>query len=493
MKELTDFTARELLAAFRARQASPVEVLDAVAEQIARVDDALGAFTTLCLERARIEALAAEEEFRRGSALGPLAGVPFGVKDLFDTEGVRTTYGSPMFTANVPNVDAEVVRRARQAGAVLVGKTQTHEFAWGISSVNNLLGTSRNPWETDRISGGSSGGSAVALASHQIPLAIGSDTGGSIRVPSAFCGTVGFKPTYGRISLAGAWPLARSLDHAGTMARTPADAALLFQAIAGYDANDPATEDVPLADIEAALEQGLEGVVVGHCPDLHRVPLASDVQSAFDTALATVGELAARVDVVELPEASTAYDTFGVTQRAEALFTHREAGLYPDRADEYGPDLRARLDLAETEDTRDYLRAAAERQRLRAGLARVFRQVDVLLTPVSAGSPVRIGEETLDHLGQTIELRELVMNYTVPQDLAGLPTCAVRAGFDRLGVPIGVQLTGAFWADAMVLGAAHAFWSSTPRIQEQWPDLSRLSSATEDPSAQADTFANTPT
>ena len=493
MRALTELTAQELLAAFRARQASPVEALDAVADQIARVDDVLGAFTTLCLERARAEALAAEKEYRHGTARGLLAGVPFGVKDLFDTEGVRTTYGSPMFAAHVPGADAEAVRRARREGAVLVGKTQTHEFAWGISSVNTLLGTSRNPWATDRISGGSSGGSAVALASHQIPLALGSDTGGSIRVPSAFCGTVGFKPTYGRISLAGAWPLARTLDHAGSMARTPADAALLFQAIAGYDRNDPATEDMPLADLEAALSRGLEGAVVGHCPDLHRVRLAPDVHAAFETALATVGSLASRVEVVELPEASAAYETFGVAQRAEALFTHQEAGLYPDRVDEYGPDVRARLARAAKEDVRDYLRAAAERQRLRTGFARVFRQVDLLLTPVSAGSPVPIGEESLDHYGQPIEFRELVMSYTVPQDLAGLPTCTVRAGFDQLGIPIGVQFTGAPWTDARVLGAAQAFWRSTPGVQEAWPDLSRAKPMTKEAPAQANAFADTPT
>ena len=375
-----------------------------------------------------------------------------------------------MFAEHVPEADAEAVRRARRAGAILVGKTQTHEFAWGITSVNDLMGTSRNPWATDRISGGSSGGSAVALASRQIPLALGSDTGGSIRVPSAFCGTVGFKPTYGRISLAGAWPLARTLDHPGPMARTPADAALLFEAIAGYDPNDPATEDVPLGDLEGALARGLEGAVVGHCPDLHGVRLAPDVAEVFDRALETVLALGATVEEVELPEARGVYETFGATQRAEALFTHVEAGLFPVRAAEYGPDVRARLELAATEDTRDYLRAAAARQRLRSGFARLFRSVDVLLTPVSAGPPVPIGADTLEHLGKTVEFRELVMTYTVPQDLAGLPACAVRAGFDRLGIPVGVQFTGAAWADAAALGAAQAFWAATPEIQHRWPD-----------------------
>ena len=473
MTGFTQLSALELREAYRTREVSPVEVVDACAGQIARVDDELGAFNALCLDRARLEAQAAEQAFARGDALGPLAGIPFGVKDLFDSEGVVTTYGSPMFAAHVPASDAEAVRRARAAGAILVGKTQTHEFAWGISSVNTLLRTSRNPWAPDRISGGSSGGSAVALASHQIPLALGSDTGGSIRVPSAFCGIVGLKPTYGRISLAGAWPLAHSLDHPGPMARTPADAALLFQAIAGHDPGDPSTEDVPLADVDEALARGLEGIRVGICPDLHQVPLTPDVAAIFDEAVRTVGALAAGVDEVGFPEAATVYETFGATQRAEALFTHREAGLYPGRADEYGADVRGRLEMAAREGTAEYLRAAAERQRLRAGFARVFREVDLLLTPVAAGPPCAIGQETVDHLGSPIEFRRLVMSYTVPQDLAGLPACAVRAGFDDLGLPVGLQFTGPPWEEARVLGAAQAFWSATADVQSRWPDLSQ--------------------
>jgi aspartyl-tRNA(Asn)/glutamyl-tRNA(Gln) amidotransferase subunit A len=374
-----------------------------------------------------------------------------------------------MFLDHVPRADAEAVRRARAAGALLVGKSQTHEFAWGITSVNELLGTARNPWLDGRISGGSSGGSAVALASRQVPLAIGSDTGGSIRVPSAFCGTVGFKPSYGRVSAAGAWPLARSLDHPGSMARSPADAALLFEAIAGVDARDPATEDVPLGDIAESLRRGLGGLSVGICPDLHQVELAPDVQASFDDAVSTVAAHAARVVEVAMPEAERVFATFGYTQRAEALHTHVEAGLYPARRDEYGADVRGRLDHAAGEGIREYLRAAEQRQRLRAGFARVFREVDLLLTPVSAGPPSQIGEETVEHLGAAIEFRELVMSYTVPQDLAGLPACAVRAGFDHLGIPVGVQFTGPRWEDARVLGAAHAFFEATPSVQGRWP------------------------
>jgi len=362
-----------------------------------------------------------------------------------------------MFADHVPAADAAAVRRAREAGAILIGKTQTHEFAWGITSVNELVGTSRNPWAPERISGGSSGGSAGALAAGLVPLALGSDTGGSIRVPSALCGTVGLKPTYGRVSAAGVFPLARSLDHPGPMARTPDDAALLLAAIAGVDADDPATEDVPLG--EAELQPGFR---VGVCPDLHLVPLSADVARAFDEAVATFRGLAAEIVEVAMPEAALAYATFVTTQRAEALYTHVERGLFPDRSGEYGDDVRARLEAATEVTVRDYLAAAADRQRLRAAFARAFRQVDVLLTPV-CGGPAPL----VDEVGEAF--RDLVMPYTVPQDLTGLPACAVRAGFDALGLPVGVQLTGPPWSEPLVLRAAAAFHAATPAVQDEWP------------------------
>src|SRR5436309_13028131 len=282
VSDAVHLSAEQLVDAYRALELSPVEAVDELADRIGELDPLVGAFTTLCLERAREEAQAAEAAYRRGDTDRPLLGVPIGVKDLFDSAGVRTTYGSPMFAEHVPDADADAVQRAREAGAILVGKTQTHEFAWGITSVNLLMGTSRNPWAPNRISGGSSGGSAVALAMHLVPLAIGSDTGGSIRVPSAFCGTVGLKPTYGRISAAGVLPLARSLDHPGPMARTPADAALLLEVLAGPDEADPATADVPLTDLPDALGAGVAGLVVGLCADLELVRLAPDIRDVFE-------------------------------------------------------------------------------------------------------------------------------------------------------------------------------------------------------------------
>lgn len=455
-----ELSASELLAAYRSRSLSPVEVVDSLAGRIEAADPALGAFTALCLERARQEAVECERDYARGPAPGPLAGVPFAVKDLFDTAGVRTTYGSPMFADHVPAADSAAVRQVRDADAILLGKTQTHEFAWGITSVNRLMGTSRNPWRTERMSGGSSGGSAVALAARMVPLAIGSDTGGSIRMPSAFCGTVGLKPTFGRISTTGVWPLARSLDHPGPMARSPADAALLLSAL-----DDPRYA-VPG---EPAAEPRIAGLRVGLCPGLHPVPLTDAVQAAFDAAVAAARELGAELVELEFDGADAIFPTFGVIQRAEALATHSEAGLYPARRDEYGDDVRGRLEAAERVTLDDYRAATAERERLRAATAALLRRADVLLTPVTAGSPLPVGEDRLLHGGRELDFRELVMPYTVLQDLLGIPACALRAGFDELGIPIGVQVTGRRWADQQVLAAAQALYEGTPEIQGRWP------------------------
>ena len=449
--------AQELLTAYGSRTLSPVDVVEAVLTRISEIAPGLGAFTALCPERAREEAVACEREYLRGEPKGALAGVPFAVKDMFDTAGVRTAYGSTIFASHIPTADAEAVRRVRAAGAIMVGKTQTHEFAWGITSVNERMGTSRNPWRRERVPGGSSGGSAVALAARLVPLAIGSDTGGSIRIPSAFCGVVGFKPTYGRVSTHGVWPLAPSLDHAGPMARAPADAALLFGAMEGARERPPSRD---LAELR-----------VGVWPDLQRVPLAPGVRSAFDGAVRAIAELGAAVVEVGLPLAETVFPTFAVIQRAEVFGVHARAGLFPARKAEYGDDVRGRLEAAESVTLADYAAAITARERLRSGAAALFERIDVLLTPVSAGSPVSIGEERVTHAGREIEFRELVMTYTALQDLLGLPACTLRAGFDDLGIPVGIQFTGRPWADWNVLAAAQALFDATPEIQGRWPEV----------------------
>ena len=415
-------TAVELRAAFAARELSPVELVDAAAEHAE-----LGAFVTFTLTAAREQAKRAEAAYRDGTAR-PLEGLPLAVKDLLDTEGVESSYGSAIFAGHVPKADATAVARAKDAGAIVVGKTLTHEFAWGITSTNPHFAPCRNPWDPERVPGGSSGGSAVALAAGQAALALGTDTGGSIRIPAAFCGVSGLKPTYNRIPATGVFPLARSLDHVGPMARTPADVRLFYEALTVHrDEREPTR--------------------VAICPDLHTTPLAPGIQRAFDGA-------ARALDAIEVPfeDAERIHPAFVAIQCVEAALVH--ATLYPEHQDQYGDDVARRIELAQGFGLAEYAEATAARERMRASFARVFAAADVLLTPIAAVPPEKIDEPSAD-------FRAGVLPYTVPQNLAGLPACAVPVGFDDLGLPVGVQLTGPPYGEGLVLAAAEALFSAT--------------------------------
>ena len=407
MSDLWALSALELVAGYAKRDFTPIEVIDAVAERIEALDPLLGAFTTTCLDRAREEAAALQPNDDR-----PLAGVPFAAKDLFDSAGVRTTYGSAQFADHVPERDAAAIATVRSAGAILIGKTQTHEFAWGITSVNEQTGSARNPWSPSRITGGSSGGNGAALAARMVPLAIGSDTGGSIRIPAVFCGVTGLKPTYGRIDLTGAWPLAPSLDHAGPMARTVEDLELLYSVMTGTAGPVPDSTDPVYVDDQADLSW-MDG----------------------------------------------AFDVFAVIQAVEAARVHTAAGLFPDRADEYGADVRHRLERAVEVDPATYVDATRQREELRGRFALVLGGGKLLVTPVATVPPPAAAD--------THELRDTVMPHTTPQNLAGLPSCAVRTGLDENGLPVGVQITGAAGQDAAVLRAARAMHDASV-----WPDYS---------------------
>ena len=408
-------TAAALLAAYAARERSPVEVVAALAAAVEA--DPHGAFWATCLERAAGEARASEERWARGDTR-PLEGVPIAVKDLFDTEGVETTYGSAMFRGHVPGRDAEAVRLVREAGAIVLGKTATHEFAWGFSSINDALGTVRNPRDPECVAGGSSGGSGAALAAGLAPLALGTDTGGSIRVPSAFCGVYGLKPTWGRVSLEGVWPLARTLDHAGPMARSPRDLALLLGV---------------LADVPEHVAPSPPRVVV--CPDLHGAPLEPPIAAAHEQLALCLG-----AGEVAFPEAELIVPAFRAIQLAEGHETHRAAGLWPDRADEYGADVRSRVAMGAEVGLPALLAAHTDRETVRAAFARLFERADVLLTPAVPLAARRIEDERARPA-----LRESVLAYTAPQDLVGLPACVL---------PNGMQLTGPPGAEALLLAAA---------------------------------------
>jgi aspartyl-tRNA(Asn)/glutamyl-tRNA(Gln) amidotransferase subunit A len=424
VSSVADLSALELRARYASRALSPVEVLDAVEARIAEREPELNAFITLTLDGAREQARAAERAYADGTA-GPLAGIPLAVKDLFDTAGVRTTYGSRIFADHVPAADAEAVRIVREAGAVIVGKTLTHEFAWGITSANPHFGPCRNPHDRERVPGGSSGGSGAALAAGMCALALGSDTGGSIRIPAAFCGVSGLKPTYGRISARGVFPLAPSLDHVGPMARTPADVRLLY-------------------DVLAPSHPTREARRVAVCPDLHLHALDPGIARAFDAAVAA---LDAEIVEVAFPEAERIFPAFQALQAAEAAHVHRE--LLPANAEHYGADVRGRLERAAAVTLPEYLEASATRAEIVTAFARAFERADLLITPIAATAPAKIEDEPAD-------FRPRVLTYTVPQDVAGLPACAVPVGLDEHGLPVGVQLTGPHGSEHRVLAAAEA-------------------------------------
>jgi aspartyl-tRNA(Asn)/glutamyl-tRNA(Gln) amidotransferase subunit A len=441
--DLWALSASELRAGYRSRAFTPVEVVDAVAARIERLNPSLGAFTTLCLDRARAEA----EAIDTATDTRPLAGIPFAAKDLYDAAGVRTTYGSAIFAGHVPDRDAVALAAVRAAGGILVGKTQTHEFAWGITSINESVGSSRNPWDPARIPGGSSGGSGAALGARMVPIALGSDTGGSVRIPAAFCGVMGLKPTFGRIDTGGLWPLAPSLDHAGPMARTPEDLALLFAAMEERD--------------RLPVPRGLGRPTIVTCPDLHLSPPTAEVEGALRAAVDTLDMLGARVEERSLPGAGRVEEMFAVLQLSEALHVHTRAGLFPSRIGEYGADVRKRLEAAPLVTPSDYVRATEWRERLRAGFGRLLHDGALLVTPVSAVSP-----PTPD---DTATLRSTVMPYTMPQNMTGFPSVAVRAGFDQHGLPIGIQITAPPWREADALRAARALYDATPEVQSRWP------------------------
>jgi aspartyl-tRNA(Asn)/glutamyl-tRNA(Gln) amidotransferase subunit A len=420
-------TAREMLAAFAAKELSLLEAFEACVARIEARNGELRAFVALDLERAHAEVLRRQrvwEGMRAGTPLPPnwpLFGVPVGVKDLFDTTDLDTSFGSPMFAGRVPDRDAEVVRRLRKAGAIVVGKTATHEFAWGITMRHAKLEPTRNPFDPARTPGGSSGGSAVAVADGMVPLAIGTDTGGSIRLPAALCGVVGHKPTHGLVSLDGVWPLAPSFDHAGPFARTAEDAALLLDVMrGGRGAVAPAPPARPRYGFALPME------------------VDPQVEAALRARAAELGAVE-----VSLPDALPAYaPLFG----REALTTHRSAGLWPARRDEYDETVAERMAIAERVTDEQVAAAAVQRERVDAAMAEVFEHVDLVLSPVCAWAPP-------PRLDDPVDFRPAVTPLVCLQNLLGLPACTIPSGTDRDGMPIGLQITGPRGADAAVLAA----------------------------------------
>lgn len=449
---LLDGSLEEAVSALRSRSVRASELVDAALGRIASRDGELNAFIAVTADRAREQAASAEGR-------GPLAGVPIALKDLFDVAGVPTTGGSKLFAENIPRADGQIARRLFDAGAVSVGKTNLHEWAFGVTTDNPHFGATRNPWALDRIPGGSSGGNAAALVAGMCFGTIGSDTGGSIRIPAALCGIVGLKPTYGRVSLRGAIPLAWSLDHPGPMTRTVRDAAVLLQLIAGYDEDDPVSADVPVDDYLAEIEDGVRGLVIGVVRgrffdrlDQKERP-APAVAAAVRAAIDVFAGDGARVEDAELPRTDELRPTQTVIIGTEAGAYHRER-IAAHRAD-YGDDVARRIENGLARTGPEYAAARRTRDVLRREYAAALARWDAILlptTPITA--PPREGQDA-------VAAAATLTAYTSPFNLTGLPAISIPCGFDDAGLPIGLQLVARPWAEARLLRVARAYERAT--------------------------------
>jgi aspartyl-tRNA(Asn)/glutamyl-tRNA(Gln) amidotransferase subunit A len=444
--DLAFATIRQLGERFRRREVSPVELTDLLLARIERLEPSLHAFVTLTAERARAEARAAEAAIRRGDA-GPLAGIPVAYKDLYATRGILTTAGSAVLADWVPDADSTCVARLQAAGCVMLGKLITHEFAFGIQFPGHRFPPARNPWNPEHIPGGSSSGSGAALAAGLVAGSLGSDTGGSIRGPAAFCGIAGIKPTYGRCSRAGVVTLSWTLDHTGPMARTVEDCASLLQALAGHDPADPASSRAPVGDYLAHLRDGVRGLRVGVPRAYFMDGVAPEAAAAFETSLGVLRDLGATVEDVEIPGIHAA-PAFMVILLTEA-FAYHERDLR-ERPGLYGEVLREKLLAGALFTAAEYAQAQRLRAKLCAEVAEVLRRVDLLATPTTpnAAPPFRV---VLDP-----DFPFLKSNMA-PFNMTGLPTLAVPCGFSTSGLPLSLQLAGRPFDEATVLRAGHAY------------------------------------
>lgn len=434
--------ASELL---RRKQISAVEITTSCLDRIEQLNPSLNAFITVLHDEALAQARQADDEIRAGNWRGPLHGIPIGLKDLIDTAGVRTTCGSAVFAYRVPTEDAEVVRRLKNAGVVLIGKQNLQEFAYGGTSSSSFFGPVRNPWDLDRITGGSSGGSAAAVATGMCFAAIGTDTGGSIREPAAFCGIVGLKPTYGRVSARGVFPLSPSLDHVGPLCRNVKDTALMLQAIAGYDRLDTTCVDWPVDAYVDALNVKTRPRI-GVVRSLFFDDLDPEIENATEAALKTMSALVTDVVEVDLPPTPTA------VQGPEVLAIHAKS--LADSRELYGRWIRERIAQATAIDLVAYIEARQELDRVRRNVSEVFAKVDFLITPTVAVPPITINEA----LNMSPPpAGELWLRNTRHFNAYGLPAISVPCGFTQAGLPIGLQIAGPNFGEAKLLSFAYAF------------------------------------
>ena len=454
--ELCYLSIREASQLLRRRKISPVELLNATLERIERLNPELNAFITIAAERALEDARRAQREISRGKNRGPLHGIPLPIKDNIETQGIRTTAGSKILSHFIPDRDADVVSALRQAGAVIIGKTNLHEFAYGITNENPHYGAARNPWDTTRVSGGSSGGSAVAVASGLGFGSVGTDTGGSIRIPAALCGIVGLKPTFGRVSTRGVVPLSVSLDHVGPLARSVDDVSLLLATIS--------SKEHPFRAAAASEPKGKSRrarFTLGWPRNFFFDRVDDEILAAIEAAVKLLEKRGAIVRQISLSHIADSADAGTNIALAEALNFHQSSGFYPARANEYGPDVRARLEQGAKISAADYLHALGERPRIAAEFDAALAEVDAIVAPSAPIPAPRVGETVVRIRGEEETVRSALVRVSRPANFTGHPALSIPCGTTSEGMPIGLQLIGSHWNEARLLEIATLYESET--------------------------------
>jgi aspartyl-tRNA(Asn)/glutamyl-tRNA(Gln) amidotransferase subunit A len=465
--DLTALSLTEASDLARRRKVSPVELTNACLARIEQFNPRLNAFITVTNDLALAQARAAEHEIQHGRWRGPLHGIPIALKDLFDTSGVRTTAASAVFKDRIPAQDAEVVRRLKVAGAVLLGKTNMVEFAYGSNATVSFFGPVHNPWNLERNPGGSSSGSAAATAAGLCYGALGSDTAGSIRQPASLCGVVGLMPTYGLVSTAGVIPLSWSNDHVGPLTRTVEDNALMLQVLAGYDAADANSIRASVPDYRPLLRRSTSSIRVGVPRDFFFDDLDEDVDISTKKALGVIQMITAGLRDVTLPyRAGDLESARGVVRAAEAYVYHTE--WVTKTPELYQPETLLRIRAGADVTAPGYIRARREEAEARHAIERVFRKVDVLVTPTVPIPPHSLAELGKD-VTTSMRLGSTYAHNTSPFNVYGIPSISVPCGFTKNGLPIGLQISGAKEAEAVVFQVAAAYekvtgWKGRPHL-----------------------------
>ena len=470
--ELAFLSIEQAARLLRRKEISPVDLVHAALQRIERLNPSINAFLTVLADRAQKQARLAERKLvrsLRGSGANinnPLFGIPVALKDNFCTGAVRTTAGSKILANFVPQQDSEVAARLASAGAILLGKTNMHEFAYGITNENPHYGPVRNPWAIDRISGGSSGGSAAATAAGMCFGSVGTDTGGSIRIPAALCGIVGLKPTYGLVSVSGVIPLAPSFDHAGPLARGVVDACILLQAIA-----EKYPQGATRPDFRKLRRTRLRRFRLGWPKEYFFERVDPEVRRAINVAAKVLEEIGGRIQEVSLPHFADSQEPSTHIALAEATHYHQSRGFYPAQAGDYGEDVSGRLEAGTQVRAVDYLRAREVKRQVERDLELAFKHVDAILAPAVPIAAPLIGEGEVIIEGQKETVRAALVRLNRPANLTGHPAISIPSGFTRHGLPVGMQLIAPHWGEATLLAIAFAFEQATdgPRRNPTFP------------------------